>query len=309
MQSIFKTQLHKILFRPLINGINELKTVSRAFALWRIEQSDVPYRDIWSSLMSSKDPQTGSGFTEDVLISEACLFIVAGTDTTITGLSETLFYLVSNPRVLERLTRELREAFPLRAADHGQQGRGIDCPIRWGSPELQKIEYLQACIDEAMRLSPPLPGVLPREVGKEGMVVDGEFFPAGVNLAINTYSMHHDERNFEDALTYAPERFLSSSGESELAPKIKNSAAFTPFGVGRTSCIGKHLAYQEMSLVLARMLWLFDLRRELGDTKGGGAGDEAEGRGCKAEYQLNDHYVSAQDGPVVQFRYREELKA
>lgn len=309
MQSILKTQLHRILFMPLVNGVNELKAVSRAYALWRIKQTDVPYRDIWSSLMTSKDPQTGSGFTEEVLISEACLFIVAGTDTTITGLSETLFYLMKNPRVLERLTREIREYFPLQASDHGRRGRDVECPIKWGSSELQKITYLQACMDEAMRLSPPLAGVLPREVGEGGMVVDGEFFPAGVNLAINTYSMHHDERNFEQALSYVPERFLPVDEKADAVPSIKDPAAFAPFGVGRTSCIGKHLAYQEMSVILARLLWLFDLRQEPGNNKGGGKGDAVEGRGCKTEYQLKDHYVSAQDGPVIQFRYRDEVKA
>ena len=47
-----------------------------------------------------------------------------------------------------------------------------------------------------------------------------------------------------------------------------SQSAFTPFGLGRTSCIGKYLAYQEMSLVIARMIWLFDMRIQPGSTIG-----------------------------------------
>lgn len=312
MQSIFRLQLHKILFRPLINGVNELQAVSRALAVWRFEQTDLPYRDIWSFLVASKDPQTGAAFDEDVLIAEAANFVVAGTDTTITVLSSTLFYLVNNQRVLQRLTREIREAFPLETCDIGRPGSEVECPFQWGSPKLQMIKYLQACIDEAMRISPPLPSVLPREVGHGGIMIDGEFFPQGVNLAVNCYSMHHDEANFSQPTVYAPERFIAKEQAMQGAtskPTIKEPGAFAPFGVGRTSCIGKNLAYHEISIILARLVWLFDLRMEPGNTKGAGTGDAVEGRRCKGEYQLKDHFVSAQDGPVLQLRYRAELKA
>ncbi|KAL7948442.1 cytochrome P450 [Trichoderma barbatum] len=301
MQSLFFCNLHKLLFKELIVGVGNLMSVSRSFALWRLEQSSMPFRDIWQALLASRDPKT---------------------DGMITATTSTLFYLTHNPRTLERLTREIREAFPLSSKDIGKRASDAKCPIRFASAELQKIVYLPACIDEAMRMSPPVPSILPRVVGPGGMTVDGEYFPAGTNLGIPHYSMHHSEDNFAEPLKYAPERWFpeerarglkdgsvpASGKESEkMQPAVGQSYGYTPFGGGRSSCIGKHLAYQEMSIVLARLLWLFDIRLDPNSNMGEGVGDAREGRECKTEFQLHDRFVSSQKGPMLQFRYREEL--
>ncbi|KAL7800063.1 cytochrome P450 [Trichoderma ceciliae] len=324
MQSLFFCNMHKLLFKELIVGVGSLMSVSRSFALWRQEQQSMPHRDIWAALIASRDPKTGEAFSTEELISEASLFIIGGTDGMITATTSTLFYLLHNPRTLERLTREIREAFPLPPEDVGRKGLEVKCPIRFASAELQRITYLPACIDEAMRLSPPVPGILPRVVGPGGMMVDGEYFPAGVNLGIPHYSMHHSEENFAQPLTYAPERWFPeerkrglkdgsvpvSGKESDgMRPAVGQAYGFTPFGGGRSSCIGKYLAYQEMSIVLARLLWLFDIRLDPSSNMGEGVGNAREGRECRNEFQLYDRFVSSQKGPMLQFRYREELIA
>ncbi|KAL6796896.1 cytochrome P450 [Trichoderma sp. SZMC 28012] len=324
MQSLFFCNLHKVLFKELIIGVGNLMSVSRSFALWRLEQSSMPYRDIWQALIASRDPKTGNAFSTEELISEASLFIIGGTDGMITATTSTLFYLTHNLRTLERLTREIREAFPLSPEDIGKKGSNVTCPIRFASAELQRIAYLPACIDEAMRMSPPVPSILPRVVGPGGLMVDGEYFPAGVNLGIPHYSMHHSEDNFAEPLTYAPERWIpeerikalkdgsvpvSGKESPKMRPAVGQSYGFTPFGGGRSSCIGKYLAYQEMSIVLARLIWLFDIRLDPSSNMGEGIGDAREGRECKTEFQLYDRFVSSQKGPMLQFRYREELAA
>ncbi|RFU74504.1 benzoate 4-monooxygenase cytochrome p450 [Trichoderma arundinaceum] len=324
MQSLFFGNMHKFLFKELIVGVGNLMSVSRSFALWRLEQKSMPHRDIWAALLASRDPKTGEAFSTEELISEASLFIIGGTDGMITATTSTLFYLLHNPRTLERLTREIREAFPLSADDIGKKASAVKCPIRFASAELQRIAYLPACIDEAMRISPPVPSILPRVVGTGGMTVDGEYFPAGVNLGIPHYSMHHDEDNFAQPLTYAPERWfpeererglkdgsvpVSGKESAKMLPAVGQSYGFTPFGAGRGSCIGKYLAYQEMSIVLARLIWLFDIRLDPSSNMGEGVGDAREGRECRNEFQLYDRFVSSQKGPMLQFRYREELVA
>ncbi|PTB64759.1 cytochrome P450 [Trichoderma citrinoviride] len=324
MQSLFFGNLHKLLFKELITGVGNLMKVSRSFALWRLEQESMPNRDIWAALLAAREPKTGRKFTTEELISEASLFIIGGTDGMITSTTATLFYLTHNPRTLERVTREIREAYPLKAEDIGKKGLDVKCPIRFASAELQAIEYLTACIDEAMRLSPPVASILPREVGPDGLMVDGEYFPPGVNLGIPHYSMHHSGDNFAEPLKYAPERWIPEERKrgaedgsvpvSGKEPATMKAAAghtdgFTPFGAGRSSCIGKYLAYQEMSIVLARMLWLFDIRLDPSSNLGEGVGDDLEGRGCRNEFQLYDRFVSSQKGPMLQFRFREELTA
>lgn len=96
--------------------------------------------------------------------------MIAGSDTTSTALSAAMYYLARNPVKLEILQKEIRGAF---------NGVGEIS----GGKQLADCNYLKACADEAMRLAPPVPGLLPREVtAPEGIVVDGVFLPQGVRI-------------------------------------------------------------------------------------------------------------------------------
>lgn len=84
--------------------------------------------------------------------------------------------------------------------------------------------------------------------------------------------------------------------------------AFCPFSVGPRGCVGKGMAYLELSVALARVVWLFDFRLAAGGSGDVGLGEgrpDAEwGRHRRAEYQLFDAFVSMKDGPSVEFRAR-----
>lgn len=81
-------------------------------------------------------------------------------------------------------------------------------------------------------------------------------------------------------------------------------SAYAPFSVGRASCVGKALAYGEISIVLARLIWLFEMRLEPGATLGEGSNALGRGRGVKKEFQTIDNFVALHDGPMVQFKLR-----
>lgn len=268
------------------------------------------FNDAWSVLLKSRYPNTGKAFSTEELISEAGIFIVGGTDTTTTCTVSTIFYLLRNPSTLERLTKEVREAFPT-------QSGSSECPIQFADPRLQKITYILACMDEALRLSPPLPTILRREVGPGGIVVDGEVFPEGTDLGVPHYSLHRNEEAFPEPLSYKPERWMHEDTDGE-SKEGKSSAeqykagvgygpCFTPFGLGRYSCIGRHLAYQEVSYILAHIVWQFDLRFEPGSTLGGGHSSRSRGRRNSDEFQIFCRFVAQQDGPLVQFRQRADF--
>jgi cytochrome P450 len=255
MPSLFKLHLHQILFRSLANGIKQLSALSNEITKWRMTQGDLlDGKDQFSALLEAKDPETGHGFTQPELISEAGLLIVAGTDTTITGIPSTIFYLVNNPSALARLQHEIRNAFS-EVED-----------IRIG-PQLEKCRFLTSCINESLRLTPPVGSILPREVLPGGITIDGEWFPPSTDLGVLHYALHHSKDHFPAPFEFQPERWLaenSTQGEGPLPStgtlQTQGHSAFTAFGVGRASGIGKHLAYQEMSLVLARVVWLYDMR-------------------------------------------------
>lgn len=70
---------------------------------------------------------------------------------------------------------------------------------------------------------------------------------------ITQYSAYRSRSNFREPDAFRPERWLD-----DPAFKGDNLDAVQPFITGPYSCIGKSLAYMEVGLVLARMLWNFD---------------------------------------------------
>lgn len=107
------------------------------------------------------------------LVQEAQIVVSAGTETTAWCLSVISFHLLSNPSILERLRKELKEAIP-----------GPDKPVPVET--IEQLPYLTACIQEGLRLSYGLSTRLPRVSPVDVMVFnDGKkdwHIPPGVHL-------------------------------------------------------------------------------------------------------------------------------
>ncbi|KAF1995582.1 cytochrome P450 [Amniculicola lignicola CBS 123094] len=313
MPGIVTFGLHKIFFRKMIDDIARFITLSASTFQWRFAQENC--NDFFSTLLRARDDKTGQGFSTEQLVAEAGLCTVAGSDTTVTATTAIFFYLSHYSTCLSRVEQEIRRGFSTLE------------DIRIGA-HLASCHYLLGCVEETLRLTPPVGSTLMREVSPGGLSVDGLWFPPGTDIAVPHYALHHDERYFPDAFTFKPERWLSkatgssdtidvdvtpdlsleligSAREKASAPESLAASAFTAFGVGRTSCIGKYLAYQEILLVVARTLWLFDMRLEPGSTLGEGSAKLGPGRERREEFQTWDRFVSMHQGPMLQFRRRE----
>ncbi|KAK4211987.1 cytochrome P450 [Rhypophila decipiens] len=233
---------------------------------------------------------------EGVFWNEALFLLTAGGDTVATLLPATFFYLVRNPRVYAKLVHEIRTTFA-----HGHEIQG--------GPQLAGCVYLRACIDEALRMSPPGPTTLWRVQDpndKQPLFIDGHLVPRGTTFGVNIYSLHHNEDYFPSPFEYRPERWLWSSNSIDEAARKRALEAFTAFGVGSRQCAGKPMAYLEASLVLAKTIWYYDFESapgELGQVGGGRVGAK-HGRDRPDEFQLHDMFVSLHDGPYLVFRSR-----
>lgn len=178
--------------------------------------------------------------------------------------------------------------------------------IHLGS-QLSQCSFLRACIDEAMRLSPSAPGALWREAEDDGIIVDNEYIPKGMDVATCIYSLHHNPECYPEPFSFRPERWLlNDPSGAPYRGIVSPHAAFTPFSIGSRSCIGKGLAYVELTLTLAYFLWSFDFEITEGQHGRIGGGDpKAEyGRHRVDEFQMHDHVTSAKDGPYVRFKRR-----
>ena len=143
-------------------------------------------------------------------------------------------------------------------------------------------------------MSPSIPGHFSRVVLPGGLDVCGEHIPAGVDVGIGYYSLHHNGRYFQDPHVHRPERWL---GGKEEVKKMRE--AWFPFGYGPRMCIGRRLAYMELSMMIAMAVWRFDIEYVEGGVE---TAHQKEGGGL--EYHLTDHLTAARNGPVVRFTER-----
>ncbi|EEU41315.1 uncharacterized protein NECHADRAFT_46257 [Fusarium vanettenii 77-13-4] len=172
--------------------------------------------------------------------------IGAGSDTTAISLSSIIYYVYTNPRTLRHLREELERAT--------REGRLSD-PIKF--QEAQELPYLQAVIKEALRLHPGVGTQLTRIVPKGGVVIEGQYFPEGVEVGVNAYALYHNQDVFgKNASSFQPERWLESESEG-----IRIAGSFA-FGAGPRSCIGKNISILEMSKAIPQIVQHFDIELE-----------------------------------------------
>ena len=240
-----------------------------------------PRKDFIHCLREGRDPETGKGYTTNELLVELRLLMVAGSDTSSIVMAAAFFYLTRNPVALERLQKELRGAFA-----------NVDEIVT--GPRLSGCHYLRAVIDECLRISPPVKSSLQRQVMEPGIVIDGMPLPVGTLVGTATYGMHYSSDHYIEPTVFKPERWLPGYTPREEIHRAK--AAFCPFSLGNRGCIGKPLAYNELSIALGRVFWMYDVRLRNGDTTG---------EGPDGLYELKDIFVSERDGPLCEFKKHE----
>ncbi|KAL1841239.1 hypothetical protein VTJ49DRAFT_7307 [Mycothermus thermophilus] len=181
------------------------------------------------------------GLTLEKLQANSGVLVIGGSETTATLLSGVTYLLLTNREAMKKLTAEIRGAF--KSEDE----------IDFAS--VSTLSYMLACLDEALRMYPPVPVGLPRVVPKGGANIAGTYVPENTVVAVHQWAMYHNEEHFKDPFVFHPERWL---GDPAFAGD--NKEAFQPFHMGPRNCIGRNLAYIEMRLILARVLWNFDLQ-------------------------------------------------
>lgn len=161
---------------------------------------------------------------------------------------------------------------------------------------------MYACIEETLRRTAGVPSHLPREVLPGGLEVDGHNIPAGTVVGVPAYAIHHASEYFPDPWTFRPERWMESESVTSESIKLARKA-FTPFSIGTRQCSGRNLAYLQLKLTVAHILFRFDLRIDPDNTtRGRGCPGMEEGREREDEFQLWDALGFGRDGPMIQFR-------
>lgn len=254
-------------------------------------------KDFFHYLFGTKDPETGKlGYDLHELYGECELLTIAGSDTTAIVMAGMAFYLGRNPRVQEKLAREILTTFP-SASDIA------------GGAQLHGCKYMRAFIYETLRMAPPVPAEMAREVRAGGTTVEGQFFPPGTLLSTSPYCLGYNSDIYPEPFVFRPERWLTKeddpdgSSAEEVALAESGHCAFS---TGNRGCVGKNMAWLEMQIVLAKLMHTLELRPDPSNSVGGGNASLREGRREVGQYQLYDAFVAMRHGPYVQFRKRSQ---
>jgi tryprostatin B 6-hydroxylase len=117
------------------------------------------------------------------------------------------------------------------------------------------MPYLNAVINESLRMVPPAPNGNQRTTPKGGCVINGKYLPENTQVHSQPTFMAHDARSFTNPKSFVPERWIDEQRNPEW---VHNTRSFIPFSAGQFICPGKALAYLEMRLLLAHVFKDFE---------------------------------------------------
>ncbi|KAJ7624327.1 cytochrome P450 [Mycena polygramma] len=237
---ILKT-LH--LFPHVGRTIQEFNDFGQGLAIQRMKSGAVGTKDLWYHLADEAglEKQTPS---LEISAADGLVAVVAGSDTTAAALSSFVWFILSNPEYYTRLQHELDDVYV--------EG---DDPFDVGKHD--QLHFLSACINETLRLHPPVPSNGTRQAHPEqsGRSIGGRFIPAGTSICMPPYSLHSNPNYFSHPDEFIPDRWLPGSTLEK-----HDISAFIPFSLGPANCVGQKLAKREMVMLLAGLFRCFTLR-------------------------------------------------
>lgn len=210
--------------------------------------------DLLEKLMQGKD-ENGEPMGRDELTAEALTQLIAGSDTTSNSSCAIAYYLAANPEAQRKLQAELDSVLkPVRTAPPPTSQAGTpplppsDVAARFA--DIKNLPYLQACINEGLRLHSTSGIGLPRVIPPgSSLEVCGETFNEGTILSVPSYTVHHSKQVWgEDAEQYRPERWLGREVGKE----------FNPFSFGPRACVGRNLASMELLIIIATVFHRYE---------------------------------------------------
>ena len=190
--------------------------------------------DLLQILLDARYGDTGEGMTDEQILSESKLFMVAGHETTSNALCWTLYLLSRNPDYLRRARDELKTVIG-------------DGPFR--SSHCVNLPLTRRIIEESLRLYPPF-WVVGRVALKDDRAGDVPI-QKGTTVVAFIYGAHRAPAFWRDPDDFLPERFEDDS-------KIRFDFHYLPFGGGPRGCIGSSYAMLQMLMILNVILRRYD---------------------------------------------------
>jgi cytochrome P450 len=170
--------------------------------------------------------------------------IEAGSETTSSALNSVIKFLAAYPEVQRKAREELLSVV------------GNDRTPTYED----NLPYIRAIGKEILRMRPVTNIGTPHRT-TENVIYKDMFIPKGTVISLNQYALHYDPSLYEDPETFNPGRYLGhplKAGVYVAHPDPYQRDHFD-FGAGRRICPGMHLAENSLEIVLAKLLWAFEI--------------------------------------------------
>jgi cytochrome P450 len=188
------------------------------------------FNDLLDMLLDARYEDTGEPMTEDQIIDEILILIIAGHETTANALSWTLYLLAKHPDEFNRLKAVTKNI---------------------GLKEVVMNSYMLNVIKESMRLYPP--AYISDRLALNDDTFNNYSFPKDTIIILFYYGLHRDPKHWRDPELFQPERF-SKENEKDRAK------VYFPFGAGPRLCIGNNFAMAEMAIFLQAFVQRFTVQ-------------------------------------------------
>ncbi|RYP22145.1 hypothetical protein DL767_009119 [Monosporascus sp. MG133] len=170
----------------------------------------------------------------------------AGFETTASALRLIFFHIFSNAHILQRLRAELA-SIKARFA-HVSEVEDLELKT------LEQLPYLTSILMEGLRLSPAIATRMARVAPDRDIFYREWRIPAGTPVGMTTILMHTDETIYPEPRRFNPDRWMDSDARKKV------DKAFAPFSRGTRICLGMHLAWAEMYMIVASLAQHFDFQ-------------------------------------------------
>jgi cytochrome P450 len=177
--------------------------------------------DVLSQLLLVGESEGEQPLSDAELRDQLVTLLLAGHETTASGLAWALYELGRHPDLMRRAQR---------AADEGDD------------------DHLEAVMKESLRLHPIIPMVV--RFLMRPVTVGGVDLPAGTSVGPSILLSHQDADHFPEPDRFRPERFLDGSPTPNT---------WIPFGGGVRRCIGAGFSLMEGVVVLREVLTAYDV--------------------------------------------------
>ncbi|CAA0842142.1 cytochrome P450- family 96- subfamily A-polypeptide 10 [Striga hermonthica] len=202
----------------------------------------------------------------DFLRDTALSLMFAGRDTTSTCLTWLFWLLATNPLEERKVLNEIERELGLNQNDSSSRSNSSSnsnnkCRF-FSVEESRKLNYLHGALCESLRLFPPV-ALEHKTPIRPDHLLSGLYLKRHTKVIISLYSVGRMEGVWgKDCLEFRPERWISAKGGIKHEPSYK----FPAFNVGPRTCLGKEMAFAQMKMVAATILYRYKVRLVKGHT-------------------------------------------